>query len=206
MCLREESEPHTYDSSGILAYFNPRFREGSDISAFPVRAAWLHFNPRFREGSDATMKMQSGQSYISIHASAKEATLTSDSGGSYAQDFNPRFREGSDGISDEDQKEIRISIHASAKEATLENSFCFAVVYISIHASAKEATAFWSFCIPSQLFQSTLPRRKRPGDLCGCLQEVDFNPRFREGSDDDNTSVAMVTEISIHASAKEATS
>ena len=118
MCLREESEPHTYDSSGILAYFNPRFREGSDSVCDIFKTNVSDFNPRFREGSD-------------ISAFPVRAAWLH---------FNPRFREGSDGISDEDQKEIRISIHASAKEATLENSFCFAVVYISIHASAKEAT------------------------------------------------------------------
>ena len=55
MCLREESEPHTYDSSGILAYFNPRFREGSDSVFIDPPTIDRHFNPRFRERSDANM-------------------------------------------------------------------------------------------------------------------------------------------------------
>lgn len=74
MCLREESEPHTYDSSGILAYFNPRFREGSDTYADPGPTRVPDFNPRFREGSDRTP--------LGVKCLTKY--------------FNPHFREGSD--------------------------------------------------------------------------------------------------------------
>ena len=56
-------------------------------------------------------------------------------------------------------------------------------------------------------FQSTLPRRKRPCvAIVMICYIVDFNPRFREGSDID-TAVKRIegAKISIHASAKEAT-
>ena len=118
MCLREESEPHTYDSSGILAYFNPRFREGSDNrgpagireevrfqSTLPRRKrrtsrsltmSYAYFNPRFREGSDQMIPRIPGLSRISIHASAKEATKRVRICCMTISNFNPRFREGSD--------------------------------------------------------------------------------------------------------------
>ena len=55
---------------------------------------------------------------------------------------------------------------------------------ISIHASAKEATGGTGYFYPDG---------------------GDFNPRFREGSDNNITTLKTVIVISIHASAKEAT-
>ena len=144
---------------------------------------------------------------ISIHASAKEATL-------------------------DEQKPFKvvlyISIHASAKEATFEHYFQTFSKMISIHASAKEATYLspvHHLCLPyfnprlreggdltlvllsvlrefqstpprrrrqwlvvytdtSKEFQSTPPRRRRQDTVC-CTVETptDFNPRLREGGD-----------------------
>ena len=37
------------------------------------------------------------------------------------------------------------------------------------------------------------------------MQKKDFNPRLREGGDDNNLAFLVYVEISIHASAKEAT-
>ena len=145
--------------------------------------------------------------FISIHASAKEAT-----------NLMPCSRTSNS-----------ISIHASAKEATLYHlylsqqsefqstpprrrrqfsdvsSICFIVFQstpprrrrqvrgqfpvltfrISIHASAKEATLTYHMIILLNQFQSTPPRRRRL-----CSPSFSFFPKF----------------ISIHASAKEATS
>ena len=99
--------------------------------------------------------------------------------------FNPRFREGSDSNRHRDKHQGHISIHASAKEATG-----------SRHIHLPRVSRF----------QSTLPRRKRPISLAFRSAREDFNPRFREGSDDLTAIPAdVVTGISIHASAKEAT-
>ena len=77
-----------------------------------------------------------------------------------------------------------ISIHASAKEATPGGTKAGRGINISIHASAKEAT------IPPDLF-----RRGKEN----------FNPRLREGGDNQKASKNRQSLISIHASAKEAT-
>ena len=57
-----------------------------------------NFNPRLREGGDAVVGYSGFVYYISIHASAKEATVG---------DYYLKCR-------------LNISIHASAKEATLD--------------------------------------------------------------------------------------
>ena len=119
--------------------FNPRLREGGDLSALSIIKFGSDFNPRLREGGDIFESIQTLKRYISIHASAKEATnfqmfLISD-----LLYFNPRLREGGD----------------------IYNHFLFFSIGISIHASAKEATrqsvAYEYLC----RFQSTPPRRRR---------------------------------------------
>ena len=85
--------------------------------------------------------MESGtqMTLISIHASAKEATLSRSAllGGVGFQSTPPRRRRlnGSPAIA-----RAIISIHASAKEATFSAEPSFTDFGISIHASAKEAT------------------------------------------------------------------
>ena len=77
--------------------------------------------------------------------------------------FNPRFREGSDSCGSFLKPKTSISIHASAKEATYTPTENRYYEPISIHASAKEAT----------------------GSAGKGIFPLDFNPRFREGSDKD---------------------
>ena len=58
------------------SHFNPRFREGSDSVFIDPPTIDRHFNPRFREGSDKIHPRRAcGTDMISIHASAKEATV-----------------------------------------------------------------------------------------------------------------------------------
>ncbi len=77
---------------------------------------------------------------------------------------------------------------------------------VSIHASAQEATSLVIICIAFiTMFQSTPPRRRRrwgqSGDRnCGC-----FNPRLRAGGDIRGDLTPSPLEVSIHASAQEAT-
>ena len=144
-------------------------------------------------------------------------------------DFNPRLREGGDGIKGAESALDVISIHASAKEATInpEESMAYSSM-ISIHASAKEATIFRRDCNLSCFYFN--PRLREGGDLvCRILfgvpanfnprlreggdkastrkstQVLNFNPRLREGGDQMETLKRRVLNISIHASAKEAT-
>ena len=60
----------------IFANFNPRSREGSDISEIGGFNYRSDFNPRSREGSDGlTLAQMPAEIDISIHAPAKGATL-----------------------------------------------------------------------------------------------------------------------------------
>ena len=78
---------------------------------------------------------------------------------------------------------------------------------ISIHASAKEATTSASTQIP--YIHDFNPRLREGGDprvvICSPYR-FDFNPRLREGGDIVNSHRLVALVISIHASAKEATS
>ena len=67
-----------YDDSGEMIGndFNPRLREGGD--SFQPRSCHYsqNFNPRLREGGDVMLPICFIGIYISIHASAKEATMS----------------------------------------------------------------------------------------------------------------------------------
>ena len=122
-------------------YFNPRFRKGSDRPAHQGRARGVDFNPRFRKGSDAwTVRLGRCQT-ISIHASAREATLTVAPANSPVKDFNPRFRKGSD-ISPKQAATLPWNFNPRFRKGS--DPYCGSEMHaqgISIHASAREATA-----------------------------------------------------------------
>ena len=100
--------------------------------------------------------------------------------------------------------------------------------FISIHASAREATYFPLILQTLTLFQSTPPRGRRPAEIKDTITEpkfqstpprgrrrsvilpiifilCNFNPRLREGGDKAGRSHIRNHDISIHASAREAT-
>ena len=174
------------------------------LSIFPD----VYFNPRSREGSDLTgSTLADTTRKISIHAPAKGATSPVASSSTSSIYFNPRSREGSDICqpylamflltfqSTLPRRERRtdcvipsatssISIHAPAKGATVFTRFFNSFKAISIHAPAKGATAFSIVSVSSfALFQSTLPRRERLLMSTKGQRQKNFNPRSREGSD-----------------------
>ena len=100
-----------------------------------------YFNPRLREGGDLIGRGKSLLLSISIHASAKEATIEQQIkqiDKELFQSTPPRRRRPI--LADTTIFQSTISIHASAKEATDAQSAEAYVNSISIHASAKEAT------------------------------------------------------------------
>ena len=58
-----------------LTYFNPCLREGGDQYGDEYQCNPADFNPRLREGGDLFVMFFSQYTRISIHASAKEATV-----------------------------------------------------------------------------------------------------------------------------------
>ena len=121
---------------------------------------------------------------ISIHASAREATR----GATFQADHKI------------------ISIHASAREVTFLNVIGSVSFDISIHASAREATHPNAFL---QLFSHDFNPRLREGsdqtEVNRPFHLHNFNPRLREGGDKKEWKVRFMGNISIHASAREAT-
>ena len=124
------------------------------------------FNPRSREGSDSYPSLTPTFAIISIHAPAKGATRMGRLLNQRAENFNPRSREGSDYCSGAYGKYSGISIHAPAMGATRLQNKGFQFEDISIHAPAKGATRGRGADVDRRcIFQSTLPRRERPGHL-----------------------------------------
>ena len=89
----------TYPGPASAGYFNPRPREGGDLTAWETRGNWYNFNPRPREGGD--------QHSVSINYGLEH--------------FNPRPREGGDSNSGlQLGLPGLISIHAPARGATAD--------------------------------------------------------------------------------------
>ena len=124
------------------SYFNPRSREGSDLSFARLTPINSNFNPRSREGSDL----------------GKARTTE------YVVYFNPRSREGSD-----DSCTISaitasaISIHAPARGATTANIVTLGD-FIEFQSTLPrgERHAERIILLMFHVFQSTLPRGERP--------------------------------------------
>ena len=131
------------EQKGLLhqMYFNPRSREGSDVSHWnhPL-ASCISIHAPAKGATGMTLYTNSAER-ISIHAPAKGATLTGRSGVVLSTNFNPRSREGSDKSYTACRRTHAISIHAPAKGATFKPC---------------------RYPLTLQRFQSTLPRRERP--------------------------------------------
>ena len=121
------------------------------------------FNPRLREGGDAEQAALGRALAISIHASAKEATI-SPVIAAPRTDFNPRLREGGDRY-EEAIDYVENYFNPRLREGGDVDSQIDALkkYCISIHASAKEATSVAGMAgnVANCEFQSTPPRRRR---------------------------------------------
>ncbi len=120
--------------------------------------------------------------------------------------FNPRLRAGGDAGVAALVLPASVSIHASAREATKRGLPKDAPVTVSIHASAREATILPVADLTDDEFQSTPPRGRRQQLLAHRRWSRRFNPRLRAGGDHHNLATGAVLPVSIHASAREATS
>ena len=182
---RRAAERHC---GGVSQCFNPRLRTGGDLLMVSVPLHQLKFQSTPPHGRrqgigrsattaevvsihasarEATMPAASlaSSSFVSIHASAREATNPVALLGCTVACFNPRLRTGGD----------------------IEGmSWNGGILDVSIHASAREATR----------------RRKRKAAL-----PASFNPRLRTGGDERRFQIHIAgRHVSIHASAREATS
>ena len=133
-----------------------------DVTTTRTVVRITNFNPRLREGGDDIYHAPSCCKKISIHASAKEATLLR------------RMRE----------RDSTISIHASAKEATnLEIAFQKLDRLFQSTPLRRRRPSNPTIFPSLSLFQSTPPRRRRRDKIPVRSKPHDFNPRLREGGD-----------------------
>ena len=125
-----------------ITNFNPRLREGGDdIYHAPSCCKKISIHASAKEAT-LLRRMRERDSTISIHASAKEATVGDARCSILRCNFNPRLREGGDHLIQ------RFSHHyhyfnPRLREGGDEIRFRSDQNHtISIHASAKEATLF----------------------------------------------------------------
>ena len=188
-------------------HFNPRSREGSDADRFNVSHMVSHFNPRSREGSDGRLQTSIRKNYlfqstlprrerlnaavlaptttaISIHAPAKGATPYLIWVPTCVYHFNPRSREGSD-RSVRSPRRRRDYFNPRSREGSDLSSRSHERPRCYFNPRSREGSDSRSSgrTYPVSSFQSTLPRRERPGDDPPAPHRHDFNPRSREGSD-----------------------
>ena len=178
---------------------------GTRLSTFCWPVFLSSFNPRVRAGRDFLVADGLNLVMVSIHASARDATPSCSAGRGAGQ----------------------VSIHASARDATPILMSPARLSRVSIHASARDAT-FVDFDMQSRFkFQSTRPRGTR---RVRCYEQrgkrrfqstrprgtrrflsiyvhsfQSFNPRVRAGRDVTDYFKNYVDQVSIHASARDAT-
>ena len=158
------------------------------------------------EGATSLHIVQCDVINISIHAPAEGATLY-DSFRSILYRFQSTLpRRERLRCTGEQEGEKEISIHAPAEGATqFVRTVGLPPCLISIHAPAGERQKSRCRFSPAHLFQSTLPRRERPRCWFAKMEQHNFNPRSRGGSDTDPGTDRTGKSISIHAPAEGAT-
>ncbi len=142
--------------------FDPRAREGRDLSRVLRSLHVSSFDPRAREGRDSSVKPMSSANTEFRSTRPRRARRLLQSARRALESFDPRAREGRDASRGPASAAARVSIHAPAKGATL---FCDGRHLrrdVSIHAPAKGATGGHYFHLASERFRSTRPRRARP--------------------------------------------
>ena len=168
---------------------------------------WDSFNPHFRKGSDRPGNKPVAVAIpVSIHTSAREVTNRTQ----------------------EPAKTFRFQSTLPQGKWPGRRSRDPAPTIVSIHTSAREVTnGLATIKVVNALFQSTLPQGKwlkaqiasagatgfnphfRKGSDLGWVQDfankIGFNPHFRKGSDDGDATRALMTQVSIHTSAREVT-
>ena len=81
-----------------VSCFNPRARDGRDLSSRYRPHRGTSFNPRARDGRDARHQPRDSPNRVSIHAPVMDA-ISLDELARLVASFNPRARDGRDIIS-----------------------------------------------------------------------------------------------------------
>ena len=166
-------------------YFNPRTREGCDLTSGRAMTLSIDFNPRTREGCDFGFWLYfRSRSY-----------------------FNPRTREGCDISPSNINPCSFISIHAPVKDATILSLDWEFQFLISIHAPVKDATVLLSLVDDEQWHFN--PRTREGCDFLSTahrfvLTNISIHAPVKDATKA-NKVCDLIFKISIHAPVKDAT-
>ena len=142
------------------------------------------FNPRFREGSDVKPDWIQGRIRISIHASAREATIIfkdSYQSGKF-QSTLPRGKRRMQSRRLQGGEEI--SIHASAREATANvynflvhicknHSTTYKLIIIFLFHIVKQIKySYWKTCESTRIFMCTCDSHLIFNDMHTCFPQL----------------------------------
>ena len=121
---------------------------------------------------------------ISIHAPAKGATGHAPCQSRISLDFNPRSREGSDTLA-QCTHIGQTDFNPRSREGSdaLPRAPSFDRVHFNPRSREGSDPAPPVRLLHPRVFQSTLPRRERLGNIRFWIMVANFNPRSREGSD-----------------------
>ena len=167
------------------------------------------FNPRLRTGGDKTEGDVGTPWSVSIHASAREATRNVWKSSTAMSCFNPRLRTGGDVASRREEEahacfnpRLRTGGDALRSAATPRTHWFQST---PPHGRRRQRYDFIMTNI-----RGFNPRLRTGGDsrwVEACAQQTSFNPRLRTGGDVRlSCSRRLGHQVSIHASAREATS
>ena len=144
--------------------FNPRAREGRDISGADDDPRLRCFNPRAREGRDEKTRFFLQPCLVSIHAPARGATPDDASDPNMPEFQSARPRGARRGVFPAKRAMTQVSIHAPARGATPKSSSAFRLRTPFQSTRPRGARQQASCCARrNKGFQSTRPRGARLG-------------------------------------------
>ena len=184
--------------------FNPRSREGNDLSGKINVPNFQYFNPRSREGNDMGKGCEICKRFDFNPRSREGNDIQSAHFRLGTLHFNPRSREGNDlpyfGLG---FFFYHISIHVPARGTTGDRSGVPAVHHISIHVPARGTTNTKQDKRQYIPISIHVPARGTTTVyLAAAKNRCYFNPRSREGNDNAIDCYCCHWVISIHVPAR----
>ena len=159
--LREGGDHTDRPNGAYLRSFNPRLREGGDVECVSYTGTIACFNPRLREGGDAAVNYMDDELRVSIHASAREATL------------------------DLPLLDHIVMFQSTPPRGRRQLSPTPGLARWAFQSTPPRGRRPGNTRITEagDVFQSTPPRGRRPGPELFIPDVNGFNPRLREGGD-----------------------
>ena len=141
--------------------FDPRLRAGGDDHSQTAYPNSRSFDPRLRAGGDGRDRRLASARVVSIHASAREATLTR-----LTRDRGALFR----------------STPPRGRRPYAPCAVSMASMFRSTPPRGRRP-AFQRDSAPSVVFRSTPPRGRRLAPVARQIRQTGFDPRLRAGGD-----------------------